>query len=145
LVAVDEPMVASMSCWSAMASPFRSQRVAAELVLAYQVVRREAPADRTRDPVPEDVQARLAVALNLVPLAGIALSTRPARCGQGSFRDGSGCSASPSSAVLLVSVGLSPWVDLLFPAWILLLSIDIMRTGLRGSRGEGGTAIGAPA
>jgi hypothetical protein len=49
------------------------------------------------------------------------------------------------AAVLLVSVGLSPWVDLLFPAWILLLSIDIMRTGLRGSRGEGGTAIGAPA
>jgi len=34
-------------------------------------------------------------------------------------------------AVLLVSVGLTPWVELLFPAWILLLSIDIMRTGLR--------------
>ena len=33
--------------------------------------------------------------------------------------------------VLLVSVGLTPWVELLFPAWILLLSIDIMRTGLR--------------
>jgi len=30
--------------------------------------------------------------------------------------------------VLLVSVGLTPWVELLFPAWILLLSIDIMRT-----------------
>ena len=49
------------------------------------------------------------------------------------------------AAVLLVSVGLTPWVDLLFPAWILLLSIDIMRTGLRGSRGAGGTAIDAPA
>ena len=49
------------------------------------------------------------------------------------------------AAVLLVSVGLTPWVDLLFPAWILLLSIDIMRTGLRGSRGAGGTAIGAQA
>ena len=35
------------------------------------------------------------------------------------------------AVVLLVSVGLTPWVDLLFPAWILLLSIDIMRTGLR--------------
>ena len=49
------------------------------------------------------------------------------------------------AAVLLVSVGLTPWVDLLFPAWILLLSIDIMRTGLRGSRGAGGTAMGAQA
>jgi hypothetical protein len=33
--------------------------------------------------------------------------------------------------VLLVSVGLTPWVELLFPAWILLLSIDILRSGLR--------------
>jgi hypothetical protein len=40
-------------------------------------------------------------------------------------------------------VGLTTWVDLLFPAWILLLSIDIMRTGLRSSRGAGGTAIDA--
>jgi hypothetical protein len=47
--------------------------------------------------------------------------------------------------VLLVSVGLTPWVELLFPASILLLSIDIMRTGLRSSRGAGGTAIGTPA
>src|SRR5215470_8828411 len=39
------------------------------------------------------------------------------------------------AAVLLVSVGLTPWVDLLFPAWILLLSVDIMRTGLRSSGG----------
>jgi len=50
-----------------------------------------------------------------------------------------------AAVVLLVSVGLTPWVDLLFPAWILLLSIDIMRTGLRSSRGAGGTAINAPA
>jgi Na+/phosphate symporter len=49
------------------------------------------------------------------------------------------------AAVLLVSVGLTPWVELLFPAWILLLSIDILRTGLRSSRGAGGTAIGAQA
>jgi hypothetical protein len=32
---------------------------------------------------------------------------------------------------LLVTVGLSPWTTLLFPAWILLLSVDILRTGLR--------------
>jgi len=35
------------------------------------------------------------------------------------------------AVVLLVSVGLTLWVELLFPAWILLLSIDILRTGLR--------------
>ena len=33
------------------------------------------------------------------------------------------------AGVLLVSVGLTPWVELLFPAWIPLLSIDILRTG----------------
>jgi hypothetical protein len=49
------------------------------------------------------------------------------------------------AAVLLVSVGLTTWVDLLVPAWILLLSIDIMRTGLRGSRSTGGIAIDAGA
>jgi hypothetical protein len=37
------------------------------------------------------------------------------------------------AVVLLVALGLSPWVELLFPAWILLLSADILRTGLRGS------------
>lgn len=35
------------------------------------------------------------------------------------------------AVVLLVSVGLTLWVALLFPAWILLLSVDILRTGLR--------------
>ena len=35
------------------------------------------------------------------------------------------------AVVLLVSVGLTLWVELLFPAWILLLSLDILRTGLR--------------
>ena len=38
------------------------------------------------------------------------------------------------AVVLLVSVGPSPWVKPPFPAWILLLSIDILRTGLRVSR-----------
>jgi len=49
------------------------------------------------------------------------------------------------AAVLLVSVGLTPWIELLFPAWILLLSIDILRTGLRSAHGGGRTAIGAQA
>jgi hypothetical protein len=33
--------------------------------------------------------------------------------------------------ILLVSIGLTPWVALLFPAWIFVLSVDILRTGLR--------------
>ena len=47
--------------------------------------------------------------------------------------------------VLLVTVGLTPWVDLLFPAWILLLSIDILRTGLRRSASSAMTPGGAQA
>jgi hypothetical protein len=38
-----------------------------------------------------------------------------------------------SALVLLVGVGFSPWVELLFPAWILALSIDILAVGLRPS------------
>ena len=39
------------------------------------------------------------------------------------------------AVILLVSVGLTLWVELLFPAWILLLSVDILRTGWRRSAG----------
>ncbi len=35
------------------------------------------------------------------------------------------------AVVLLVSIGLSLWVELLFPAWILLLSLHILRAGFR--------------
>jgi hypothetical protein len=38
---------------------------------------------------------------------------------------------------LLVTVGLSPWTTMLFPAWILLLSTDILRTGMRRSNRAG--------
>ena len=38
-----------------------------------------------------------------------------------------------SALVLLIGVGFSPWVELLFPAWILALSIDILVAGLRPS------------
>jgi hypothetical protein len=38
-----------------------------------------------------------------------------------------------SAVVLIVGVGLSPWVELVFPAWILALSIDILMAG-RGTR-----------
>jgi MFS family permease len=36
-----------------------------------------------------------------------------------------------SALVLLIGIGFSPWVELLFPAWILALSIDILAAGLR--------------
>ena len=38
-----------------------------------------------------------------------------------------------SAVVLLIGVGFSPWAELLFPAWILALSIDILVAGLRRS------------
>ena len=47
-----------------------------------------------------------------------------------------------SALVLLVGIGVSPWVELLFPAWILALSIDILAAGLRVSRGGTETAHG---
>ncbi|MGD0700420.1 MAG: hypothetical protein ABSA02_11105 [Trebonia sp.] len=37
--------------------------------------------------------------------------------------------------VLLVGVGISPWVELLFPAWILAVSIDILTASPRGLSG----------
>jgi preprotein translocase subunit Sec61beta len=46
------------------------------------------------------------------------------------------------AVVLLVTVNLTLWVALLFPAWILLLSVDILRTGFRRSPGAARTATG---
>ena len=40
-----------------------------------------------------------------------------------------------SALVLFVGIGISPWVELLFPVWILALSIDILAAGLRSSAG----------
>jgi len=45
------------------------------------------------------------------------------------------------AVVLLVSVGLTPWLELLFPAWVLLLSADILRAGLRQPPGAARTAM----
>jgi hypothetical protein len=42
----------------------------------------------------------------------------------------------PVAVLLLISVGLTPWVELLFPAWILVLSIDTLRTELGEVRVE---------
>src|ERR1700730_5837143 len=39
-----------------------------------------------------------------------------------------------AALVLFVAVGISVWVELLFPAWILALSIDILVAGLRPPR-----------
>ena len=33
--------------------------------------------------------------------------------------------------VLLIGIGLSPWVELVFPAWILALSLDVLLAGSR--------------
>ena len=43
------------------------------------------------------------------------------------------------AVVLLVTVNLTLWVALLFPAWILLLSVDILRNGFRRSPGAART------
>ena len=37
------------------------------------------------------------------------------------------------AVVLLIGIGISPWVELLFPAWILALSLDILAAGGRVS------------
>jgi hypothetical protein len=34
-----------------------------------------------------------------------------------------------TAVVLLVGIGISPWVELLFPAWVLALSLDILVAG----------------
>jgi hypothetical protein len=41
-----------------------------------------------------------------------------------------------SAVVLLIGVGITPWVQLLFPLWILLLSIDILRRSWRPATHE---------
>ena len=35
------------------------------------------------------------------------------------------------AVALLIGVGMSPWVELLFPAWILALSLDVLVAGPR--------------
>src|ERR1035441_5968867 len=41
-----------------------------------------------------------------------------------------------TALVLLVGIGISPWAELLFPAWILALSIDILAAGPRATSGS---------
>jgi hypothetical protein len=38
--------------------------------------------------------------------------------------------------VLLVGIGITPWVELLFPAWILALSLDILSAGSRAASAQ---------
>ncbi len=45
-----------------------------------------------------------------------------------------------AALVLLVGIGISAWVELLFPAWILALSIDILAARPRASAAGMGTA-----
>jgi hypothetical protein len=37
-----------------------------------------------------------------------------------------------TAAVLLVAVSVTPWVELLFPVWIFLVSVDTLAEKLRG-------------
>jgi hypothetical protein len=39
-----------------------------------------------------------------------------------------------TAVLLLVGVGISAWVELLFPAWILALSVDVLAAGRRAGR-----------
>ena len=39
---------------------------------------------------------------------------------------------------LLIGIGISPWVELLFPAWILALSLEILVAGGRASAAPAG-------
>jgi len=45
-----------------------------------------------------------------------------------------------TALVLLVGIGISAWLELLFPAWILALSIDILAARRSASAGSAGTA-----
>jgi hypothetical protein len=45
-----------------------------------------------------------------------------------------------TALVLLVGVGISAWVELLFPAWILALSVDILAAGPKVFPNASGTA-----
>jgi hypothetical protein len=45
-----------------------------------------------------------------------------------------------TAVILLIGIGFSPWVELLFPAWILALSIDILAAGLRSAAAQAGAA-----
>ncbi|HUY52513.1 MAG TPA: hypothetical protein VMV92_43565 [Streptosporangiaceae bacterium] len=47
-----------------------------------------------------------------------------------------------TALVLLVGVGISTWVELLFPAWILALSIDILAVGQQALSGMSQAAPG---
>jgi hypothetical protein len=39
-----------------------------------------------------------------------------------------------TALMLLVGVGISAWVELLFPAWILALSVDVLLAGRKAER-----------
>ena len=41
-----------------------------------------------------------------------------------------------TAVLLLVGVGISAWVELIFPAWILVLSVDVLRAGQRPANGS---------
>jgi hypothetical protein len=48
------------------------------------------------------------------------------------------------AVVLMVGIGINPWVELLFPLWILALSLDIITAGSRASSAQRLTEPPAP-
>jgi len=48
-----------------------------------------------------------------------------------------GLSGYAIAGVLLLAIGITPWVRLLFPLWILLLSVDTLVESLGRRRAEG--------
>ena len=51
-----------------------------------------------------------------------------------------GLSGYAIAVVLLLAIGITPWVRLLFPLWILLLSLDTLVESLGGAPRRGGPA-----
>jgi hypothetical protein len=42
------------------------------------------------------------------------------------------------AVVLMIGVGISPWAELVFPAWIMALSVEILVIGSSAERRPGG-------
>ena len=95
----------------------------------------------------DSLQRTLALALAAAPLyvvanlpvvpRGRARSTATIGLRTGFMARWIGLSGYAIAVVLLLAIGITPWVRLLFPLWILLLSLDTLVESLGGRRAEG--------